>query len=93
MRDGFVKVAAGTPNIRVADCTQNAGQIIALMKEEAAQGVKVLALPELCITGYNCGDLFLQDTLLRGGRGGPDPYFGGDIHPGHAHRRRPAGGP
>ncbi len=66
MRDGFVKVAAGTPNIRVADCTHNAGQIIALMKEAAAQGVKVLALPELCITGYTCGDLFLQDTLLRG---------------------------
>ena len=66
MRDGFVKVAAGTPKIRVADCDYNAGQIIALMKEAAAQGVKVLALPELCITGYTCGDLFLQDTLLDG---------------------------
>ena len=52
MRDGFIKVAAGTPNIRVADCEYNAGQIIALMKEAAAQGVKVLALPELCVTGY-----------------------------------------
>ena len=66
MRDGFIKVAAGTPNIRVADCDYNAGQIIALMKEAAAQGVKVLALPELCVTGYTCGDLFLQDTLLDG---------------------------
>ena len=66
MRDGFVKVAAGTPKIRVADCDYNAGQIIALMKEAAAQGVKVLALPELCVTGYTCGDLFLQDTLLDG---------------------------
>ena len=66
MRDGFIKVAAGTPNIRVADCEYNAGQIIALMKEAAAQGVKVLALPELCVTGYTCGDLFLQETLLRG---------------------------
>ncbi len=66
MRDGFVKVAAGTPKIRVADCDYNAGQIIALIKEAAAQGVKVLALPELCVTGYTCGDLFLQDTLLDG---------------------------
>ena len=54
MRDGFVKVAAGTPKIRVADCDYNAGQIIALMKDAAAKGVKVLALPELCITGYTC---------------------------------------
>ncbi len=66
MRDGFVKVAAGTPKIRVADCDYNAGQIIALMREAAAQGVKVLALPELCVTGYTCGDLFLQPTLLDG---------------------------
>ena len=66
MRDGFVKVAAGTPKIRVADCDYNAGQIITLIKEAAAQGVKVLALPELCITGYTCGDLFLQPTLLSG---------------------------
>ncbi len=66
MRDGFVKVAAGTPKIRGADCDYNAGQIIALIKEAAAQGVKVLALPELCVTGYTCGDLFLQDTLLDG---------------------------
>ena len=66
MKDGFIKVAAGTPKIRVADCDYNAGQIIALMKEAAGQGVKVLALPELCVTGYTCGDLFLQDTLLKG---------------------------
>ena len=66
MKDGFIKVAAGTPKIRVADCDHNAGQIIALMKEAAAQGVKVLALPELCVTGYTCGDLFLQPTLLDG---------------------------
>ncbi len=66
MRDGFVKVAAGTPKIRVADCDYNAGQIIALMREAAAQGVKVLALPELCVTGYTCGDLFLQPALLDG---------------------------
>ena len=66
MRDGFIKAAAGTPEIRVADCAYNAGQIIALMKQAEEQHVKVLALPELCVTGYTCGDLFLQDTLLDG---------------------------
>ena len=63
MRDGFIKVAAGTPKIKAADCAHNAEAIIALMKDAAAQNVKVLCLPELCITGYTCADLFLQDTL------------------------------
>ena len=66
MRDGFIKVAAGTPKIKAADCAHNAEAIIALMKDAAAQNVKVLCLPELCITGYTCADLFLQDTLLDG---------------------------
>jgi len=66
MKDGFIKAAAGTPRVRVADCAYNAGQIAALMKDAAEQGVKVLCLPELCITGYTCGDLFLQPTLLQG---------------------------
>ena len=66
MRDGFIKVAAGTPKIRVADCRYNAEQIFTLMRQAAEQGVRVLVLPELCLTGYTCGDLFLQDTLLRG---------------------------
>ena len=70
MKDGFVKVAAGTPKIRVADCRYNAEQIFTLMREADKQGVKVLALPELCLTGYTCGDLFFQDTLLRGAEEG-----------------------
>ena len=70
MRDGFVKVAAGTPSIRVADCRYNAEQIFTLMREAHHQGVRVLCLPELCLTGYTCGDLFLQPTLLRGAEEG-----------------------
>ena len=70
MRDGFIKVAAGTPQIRGADCRYNAEQIFSLMREADKQGVRVLALPELCLTGYTCGDLFLQDTLLRGAEEG-----------------------
>ena len=70
MRDGFIKVAAGTPKIKVADCRWNAEQIFLLMRQAAEQGVRVLCLPELCITGYTCGDLFLQDALLRGAEEG-----------------------
>ena len=66
MKDGFICVAAGTPKIRVADCRHNAEQIFTMMREADMQGVKILALPELCLTGYTCGDLFLQDTLLEG---------------------------
>ena len=65
MRDGFISVAAGTPKIRVADCRYNAEQIFTLMREADKQGVKVLCLPELCLTGYTCGDLFLQDTCSK----------------------------
>jgi len=68
MKDGFVKVAAGTPAIRVADCRYNAEQIFTMMREADKQGVRVLCLPELCLTGATCGDLFLHDTLLDGAR-------------------------
>ena len=70
MRDGFVKVAAATPKIRVADCRYNAEQIFTLMRQADQQGVKVMAFPELCLTGYTCGDLFLQPTLLKGAEEG-----------------------
>ena len=69
MRDGFIKVAAATPKIRVADCDYNAGEIVRLCREAAELGVKIIAFPELCITGYTCGDLFLQDTLIRSASG------------------------
>jgi len=65
MKDGFIKVAAATPKIKVADCEYNTKQIISIMKEAGENGVKLLVLPELCITGYTCGDLFLQDTLIK----------------------------
>ena len=61
MKDGFIKVA---PEIRVADCIWNGEQTIKLIEEAERIGVKVLVFPELGITGYTCGDLFLQNTLL-----------------------------
>ncbi len=66
MKDGFIKVAAATPQIRVADCEYNAAQVIVLAKEAAEKHVKLLVFPELCLTGYTCGELFLQETLLEG---------------------------
>ena len=64
MKYGFIKTAAVSPEIKVADCSYNAEAIIANMKRAQAQDVKMLVFPELCITGYTCGDLFLQNTLL-----------------------------
>ena len=66
MKDGFIKVATATPKIKVADVSYNADSIIACIKQAAEQDVKLLALPELCITGYTCGDLFFQKTLIDG---------------------------
>lgn len=66
MKDGFLKVAVSTPELRVADCTFNIGQMIKKAKKMAKKGVKLLVFPELSITGYTCNDLFLQDTLLSG---------------------------
>lgn len=66
MLDGFIKAAAATPEIRVADCEYNADKIISLTAEAKMQGVKVLVFPELCVTGYCCHDLFYQTSLLNG---------------------------
>lgn len=64
MKQGFVKVAAVTPRIRVADTVYNAQQICAGIDEAAFKGAKVIVFPELCLCGYTCGDLFLQERLL-----------------------------
>lgn len=66
MRDGFIKIAAATPDLHVADCAYNTSEIVKLAKEAAAKDAKLITFPELCLTGYTCGDLFLQETLLEG---------------------------
>lgn len=66
MKNGFFPIACATPPLRVADCTYNAEQIISLTREAAKNGSKLVVFPELCITGYTCGDLFLQQILLDG---------------------------
>ena len=64
MRHGFVKVAAATPDIRVADVAYNKEQICRLIGGTASEEAKIVAFPELALTGYTCGDLFTQDVLL-----------------------------
>lgn len=68
MQYGFVKTAALAPKIKVADTDYNAQEIIRLMKEAWGRGARILVFPELCITGYTCSDLFLQELLLRKAR-------------------------
>ena len=66
MHQGFVRISAMTPKIKVADCDYNVDRICELIDQAVAKDAKVIVFPELCITGYTCGDLFLQDTLLKG---------------------------
>lgn len=66
MKYGFVKAAAASPELRVADPSFNAQKIIATIKEQAKAGVEILVFPELSLCGYTCGDLLLQKTLLNG---------------------------
>ena len=66
MKDGFIRCGCAVPDLRVADCAYNAEEIIKAVKEAAANECSLLTLPELCITGYTCGDLFLSKVLLDG---------------------------
>lgn len=70
MKDGFLKVAAATPRIRVADCAYNTARVEELIGEAAEQGVSLCVFPELVLTGYTCGDLFLQQALLDAAQDG-----------------------
>ena len=65
MKQGFVKVAAVTPNVRVADVDYNKQEICKAIDETVANGAKVVVFPELALTGYTCGDLFAQEVLIK----------------------------
>lgn len=65
MKFGFFRVACATPLVTVADTESNALSIISLAKEASENGAELIVFPELCITGYTCSDLFLQDTLQK----------------------------
>lgn len=63
--ESFIKIAAAIPSLKVADVFYNAQRIVALCKKAAKEGVNIITFPETCLTGYTCGDLFLQSTLLN----------------------------
>jgi len=65
MKHGFIKVAAVTPDVKVADVEFNGAKIREAIKEAAERGAKVVVFPELALTAYTCGDLFLQELLLN----------------------------
>ncbi len=65
MNNGFLKVAAGVPCIQIVDCDKNAQVIIDLIKQANTQNAEVIALPELCICGYTCADLFTQPYFIQ----------------------------
>ena len=70
MKYGFLRAAAASPGLRVADVAYNTQEIIKSMREYAARNAPLLCLPEFCLTGYTCSDLFLQETLIRGAEQG-----------------------
>ena len=65
MNYGYVKVAAAVPRVKVADCKFNASEIEKEIIIADGKGVQIIAFPELCVTGYTCSDLFMQDILLK----------------------------
>ena len=65
MRDGFIRVCAVSPSVRVADVSYNVQQMIRCINDAEEKGTEILVFPELSITGYTCGDLFFQTSLLQ----------------------------
>lgn len=64
MKYGMIKVAAAVPTVKVADVAYNVGQAESLIAQAEGQGVEIMVLPELCLTGYTCQDLFKQQLLI-----------------------------
>ncbi len=70
MWDGWIKAAAASPEIRVADCQYNAAQIQKTMQQAGERGAQLLVLPELCLTGYTCQGSVFAAELDRPGQAG-----------------------
>lgn len=68
MKYGFIKVCSAVHDMRVADCKFNTEKIINAIKEASREKAKVIVFPELCVCGYTCGELFLQDALISGAK-------------------------
>ena len=70
MKNGFIRAACASPELKVADCAFNAEKMAEAIGDAAAKGVRLLVFPELSLTGYTCGDLFSQRVLLEGAQQG-----------------------
>ena len=70
MKNGFIRTACASPELKVADCAFNAGKMAGAIKDAVAKRARLLVFPELALTGYTCGDLFSQQTLLEGAQTG-----------------------
>ena len=68
MNYGYIRTAAATPKVKVGCCSYNKEQILKAVREAYSNGTELLVLPELCITGYTCGDLFGQTALIDNAR-------------------------
>lgn len=66
MKDGFVRIASASPRLKVADCRYNAEEMIKLIQDASAKSTAAVIFPELAVTGYTCGDLFKERTLISG---------------------------
>ena len=64
IRDGFIRVAASTPEVKVADVEYNREQVCEQIEEGRKKGASIMVFPELVLTGYTCGELFIQKSLL-----------------------------
>ena len=65
MKDGFIKIAAVTPNLKVADVAYNTAEIVKLFHQASDAGAKLIVFPKLCLTGCSLGDLIMQSALLQ----------------------------
>ena len=77
MKDGFIRVAAAVPSIRIADCPHNTEELIRIAHEASANAARVLVFPELCVTAYTCGDLFFSRALLTSAEAALAEYLQG----------------
>ncbi len=77
MKDGFIRVGTAVPHIRIADCKHNTAELIRIARLASEEGVQLLLFPELCVTGYTCGDLFFSLPLLEGAENALSAYLRG----------------
>ncbi len=61
----YYRVCTAVPDVRVADVEYNTDRIMDMLAKADKENADVICFPELCVTGYTCGDLFFQDILIK----------------------------